>query len=131
MWAFGGVVNGPIIDITPTRLTTGVLSTLREVDHLAHSVLISQGNTYLVCVILTCNFLFFNVVSHLLYVGVYQSISQMPVVLIPIHFDRNPQEILTYPSCQRSVVLRPFVSQDFMTGIPALPGHHLPIEVQC
>ena len=61
--------------------------------------------------------------------GVYKCISQMPVVLIPVHFDRNIQEILTYPSCQRSVVLRPFISQDFMTGIPALPGDHLPIKV--
>ena len=57
------------------------------------------------------------------------SISQMPVVLIPIHFDRNYQEIAAFPSCQRSVVLRPFVTCDFMTGVPALPGEHIPLQV--
>lgn len=55
------------------------------------------------------------------------SISQMPVVLLPIHFDRD--QALRIPSCQRSVVLRPFITKDFMTGLPAIPGNHLPIDV--
>lgn len=54
-------------------------------------------------------------------------VSQMPVVLIPIHFDRDP--VTRGPSCQRSVVLRPFKTQDFMTGSAALPGKDLPVEV--
>lgn len=49
-----------------------------------------------------------------------RNISQMPVVLIPIHFDRDP--VNRIPSCQRSIVLRPFVTNDFMTGVPARPG---------
>lgn len=53
----------------------------------------------------------------------------MPVVLLPIHFDRD--QALRIPSCQRSVVLRPFVTQDFMTGVPAVPGTHLPLDVSC
>lgn len=40
----------------------------------------------------------------------------MPVVLIPVHFERGP--LYRNPSCQRSVVLRPFVTSDFMTGVP-------------
>lgn len=45
--------------------------------------------------------------------GVMGEISQMPVVLIPISFD-CPGE--------RSIVIRPFISPDFMTGISATPG---------
>lgn len=47
-------------------------------------------------------------------------ISQMPVILIPIHFDRDP--VNRIPSCSRSIVLRPFETNDFMTGIPVVPG---------
>lgn len=53
--------------------------------------------------------------------------SQMPVVLLPIHFDRDAA--VRTPSCQRSIVLRPFKTHDFMTGVPAIPGKDLPIEV--
>lgn len=53
----------------------------------------------------------------------------MPVVMIPIHFDRNYQELAALPSCQRSIVLRPFVTCDFMTGLPAMPGEHIPEKV--
>ena len=51
----------------------------------------------------------------------------MPVVLIPVHFDRSQLERV--PSCARSVVLRPFKTQDFMTGVPAIPGKDLPLDV--
>ncbi len=53
----------------------------------------------------------------------------MPVVLIPIHFDRDPHQRPFTPSCQRSVVIRTFISSDFMTGVPATPGKHLAVEV--
>lgn len=60
--------------------------------------------------------------------GCSKHIAQMPVVLIPVHFDRD--QAIRSPSCQRSVVLRPFLSADFMTGLPAIPGtDKLPIEV--
>ena len=55
--------------------------------------------------------------------------SQMPVVLLPLHFDRHAQQRPSVPSCQRSVVVRTFITSDFMTGIPATPGKHLPLEV--
>ena len=56
----------------------------------------------------------------------------MPVVLLPIHFDRDTAPIQSNrePSVQRSIVLRPFVTNDFMTGEAAIPGQHLPLDVR-
>ncbi|KAG5877636.1 hypothetical protein JTB14_030034 [Gonioctena quinquepunctata] len=100
-YIFGGIVKEPIPDVTPTYLTSNVLSTLRQCDDVATGVLHSNGHS--------------------------KSLSQMPVILIPLHFDRD--QALRIPSCQRSVVLRPFCTQDFMTGVPAIPGINLPIDV--
>ncbi|KAB0793294.1 hypothetical protein PPYR_12914 [Photinus pyralis] len=100
-YIFGGLVKEIIPDLTPTHLTCQVLSTLRQADDLAMGVMQSKG-----------------------YSG---SISQMPVILLPIHFDRD--QTLRIPSCQRSIVLRPFCTQDFMTGVPATPGVQFPIDV--
>ena len=55
--------------------------------------------------------------------------SQMPVVLLPLHFDRDPLQRPPLPSCQRSVVIRTFITSDFMTGMPATPGEQLPMDV--
>jgi hypothetical protein len=52
----------------------------------------------------------------------------MPVILIPVTFDVDTVDP-NYPGRQHSVVLRPFISNDFMTGIAALPGTHIPEEV--
>ncbi|KAG7457022.1 hypothetical protein MATL_G00242110 [Megalops atlanticus] len=101
VYIFGPQVKEPPTDITPTFLTTGVLSTLRQADFVAHSVLQESG-----------------------YSG---KISQMPVILTPLHFDRD--SLQKQPSCQRSVVIRTFITSDFMTGIPATPGNHVPEEV--
>ena len=43
VWVFGPAVCGPIEDITPTYLTRGVLSILRECDYLANQVLARHG----------------------------------------------------------------------------------------
>lgn len=52
----------------------------------------------------------------------------MPVILIPIHFDRDPAN--RQPSSSRSIVLRPFLTNDFMTGVPVIPGsEQLPLQV--
>jgi len=59
--------------------------------------------------------------------GYVNSLSQMPIVLIPVHFDRD--QVSRIPSCQRSIVLRPFCSHDFMTGVPAIPGREVPVDV--
>ncbi|XP_074040931.1 GMP synthase [glutamine-hydrolyzing] isoform X2 [Leptinotarsa decemlineata] len=100
-YIFGGIVKESLPDVTPTYLTSNVLSTLRQCDDVATKILHSSGHS--------------------------QSVSQMPVILIPLHFDRD--QALRIPSCQRSVVLRPFCTQDFMTGVPAVPGKQLPVEV--
>ncbi|KAK7093627.1 hypothetical protein V1264_007340 [Littorina saxatilis] len=101
VYIFGGGVKYPIEDVTPTFLTKGVLSTLRQADHVATTTLHAAG--------------------------VSGNISQMPVILVPLHFDRDPTAHL--PSCQRSVVIRTFITNDFMTGIPAEPGKQIPVEV--
>lgn len=49
--------------------------------------------------------------------GVLNNVSQLPVVLVPVSFGARGE---------RSVVLRPFISPDFMTGIAGLPGRDLP-----
>jgi len=100
-FVFGGQLEHPILELTPTYLTPIVMATIRQADHLAHQVLSQAGKT--------------------------SSVSQMPVVLIPVHFDRSQLERV--PSCARSVVLRPFKTQDFMTGVPAIPGKDLPLDV--
>lgn len=64
-----------------------------------------------------------------LYLGMMSRVSQMPVVLIPIHFDRKQEERPHIPSCQYSIVLRPFITSDFMTGVPAIPGVDIPESV--
>uniref|UniRef100_A0A8K9X103 GMP synthase [glutamine-hydrolyzing] n=1 Tax=Oncorhynchus mykiss TaxID=8022 RepID=A0A8K9X103_ONCMY len=101
VYVFGSHVKEPPTDVTPTFLTTGVLSTLRQADFVAHSILRESG-----------------------YSG---KISQMPVILTPLHFDRDSSQ--RQPSCRRSVVVRTFITSDFMTGIPATPGKHIPEEV--
>ncbi|XP_056638879.1 GMP synthase [glutamine-hydrolyzing] [Diorhabda carinulata] len=100
-YIFGGNVKEPIPDVTTTYLNSNVLSTLRQCDDIATSILHNSGHA--------------------------ESISQMPVVLIPLHFDRD--QALRIPSCQRSIVLRPFCTQDFMTGVPAIPGKQIPVDV--
>uniref|UniRef100_A0ABK0LFI0 GMP synthase (glutamine-hydrolyzing) n=1 Tax=Rattus norvegicus TaxID=10116 RepID=A0ABK0LFI0_RAT len=101
VYIFGPPVKEPPTDVTPTFLTTGVLSTLRQADFEAHNILRESG-----------------------YAG---KISQMPVILTPLHFDRDPLQ--KQPSCQRSVVIRTFITSDFMTGVPATPGNEIPVEV--
>ncbi|KAM3959611.1 GMP synthase burgundy isoform 1-T1 [Aphomia sociella] len=93
-YAFGGLIKEQVTDITPTFLTQQVISTLRQADDIAMQVLVSSGT-----------------VSRL---------AQMPVVLVPLHFDRDAA--VRAASCQRSLVLRPFLTADFMTGQPAAPG---------
>lgn len=101
VYIFGEPVSETIQDVTSTFLTPTVLATLRQADYYAREELMNSGY--------------------------YNKISQMPVILTPIHFDRDP--VMHQPSCQRSVVIRTFITNDFMTGIPAQPGKHIPEEV--
>ncbi|CEP02012.1 unnamed protein product (mitochondrion) [Plasmodiophora brassicae] len=47
-------------------------------------------------------------------------LSQVPVVFLPANFG---------VAGKRTIALRPFITDDFMTGVPAVPGVHFPIEV--
>ncbi|KAF0769512.1 GMP synthase [Aphis craccivora] len=87
-----------VLDITHTYLNVQVIDLLKEADHVINKILTE-------CPISM------------------RKVSQMPVVLVPLHFDRDIA--YRHPSCQRSVVIRPFITEDFMTGIPALPGKHI------
>ena len=55
-------------------------------------------------------------------------VSQMPIVLVPVHFDRTAENKIQ-PSCQRSIVIRTFITSDFMTGVAAVPGQNIPVKV--
>ncbi|XP_046850432.1 GMP synthase [glutamine-hydrolyzing]-like [Xenia sp. Carnegie-2017] len=101
VYAFGGRIHYPINDITPTYLSTCVLDLIKEADYIARKVLRDSGHM--------------------------KSLSQMPVVLIPVHFDRDP--LSRIPSCQRSVVIRTFITNDFMTGVPATIDKEIPEHV--
>jgi GMP synthase (glutamine-hydrolysing) len=44
-------------------------------------------------------------------------LSQVPVILFPIDFDSE-----SLNSYKRSIAIRTFITNDFMTGTPAIPG---------
>lgn len=52
--------------------------------------------------------------------GLLTKLSQVPVISIPVGFGTVGN---------RSIVLRPFMTNDFMTGLPALPGKDIPEKV--
>ncbi|KFO27425.1 GMP synthase [glutamine-hydrolyzing] [Fukomys damarensis] len=90
---FGPPVKEPPTDVAPTFLTTGVLITLCQADFEAHNILREPG-----------------------FAG---KISQTPVILRSLYFDRDPLQ--KQPSWQRSVVIRICITSDFVTCIPATP----------
>jgi GMP synthase (glutamine-hydrolysing) len=51
--------------------------------------------------------------------GLHESLAQVPVVSFPIHFGQPGK---------RSIGIRTFLTNDFMTGKPAVPGEQMPIE---
>lgn len=91
-------------EITVTFLREPVIETLREVDARVNAILAQEG-----CM---------------------KRVAQMPIILIPIHFDRDPGNMMASSSILRSVVLRPFLTSDFMTGLPCRPGVDIPNSVR-
>jgi GMP synthase (glutamine-hydrolysing) len=51
--------------------------------------------------------------------GLTQSLSQVPVVSFPVHFGKPGS---------RSIGIRTFITNDFMTGVPAVPGKQIPFK---
>lgn len=128
-YIFGEPVQYLLTDITHTTLNTVVLAQLRQADAIANEVCVIIIIIMVLSIRFSSFYLLFQIIMQ---AGLYRKISQMPVVLIPVHFDRDP--INRTPSCRRSVVLRPFITNDFMTGVPAVPGSvQLPLQVsiQC
>eukprot|EP00124_Ichthyophonus_hoferi_P001272 Ihof_evm9s62 gene=Ihof_evmTU9s62 len=99
VYVFGGPVPGPFSAITPTLLTVPVLDQLREADSIVNEILRINNLT--------------------------RSLSQVPVISFPIDFESvGPTD-----STKRSIAIRTFITTDFMTGVPARPGHEMPIAV--
>jgi GMP synthase (glutamine-hydrolysing) len=48
-----------------------------------------------------------------------KSLSQVPVVLFPVDFGQEGK---------RGIGIRTFITNDFMTGVPAMPGREMPLE---
>ncbi|CAF1162237.1 unnamed protein product [Adineta ricciae] len=121
------ILDAEITQVTRTSLTQDIVDKARACDY--HAMMIMKRHQ------------------------AYSAISQMPVVLIPIQFDRqiylNHHEEMNSNSTeqineriipltrlrsiassfQHSVVLRTFVTKDFMTGKPATPGETFPLEM--
>eukprot|EP01133_Synstelium_polycarpum_P004306 gene4306-5029_t len=49
-----------------------------------------------------------------------RSLSQVPVILFPVSFEGDQEK--------RSIAIRTFITNDFMTGVPAVPGETIPID---
>ncbi|WKX97111.1 hypothetical protein Q1695_013065 [Nippostrongylus brasiliensis] len=108
VYVFGGPVNYPVTTITPTYLNAFTVRTLQEADYLATEALYGRR---------------IDGTRDPNLEDLSKKVQQMPVVMVPIHFDRPPNEVNSY---MRSFVLRPFITSDFMTGIAALPERDIP-----
>ncbi|CAD5210177.1 unnamed protein product [Bursaphelenchus okinawaensis] len=113
-FAFGKPIIKPVTNITPTRLSEGVIEKLRKVDHIVTQVLNGLKSDGAKDPELPVS-------MHL--------IQQMPVVLIPVHFGAPDRETTVHGTMLHSIVLRPFITRDFMTGMNALPGRDVPVIV--
>ena len=107
-YIFGSSVKCPVEDITPTTLTPKVVELLREADDIATEELKKAA-------------------------GSVSVLSAMSLILIPIHFDRQPALLARYPSCRHSVVISTFIATDddrFTAGGPAIPNQPIHFQVR-
>jgi len=99
-YAFGGPAAGPYTRITPTLPCREALDQLRAADDVVNRVLMKHDLTI--------------------------KLSQVPVVSFPVEFASHS----TSNSTMRSIAIRTFITNDFMTGVPAQPGtDYMPSEV--
>jgi GMP synthase (glutamine-hydrolysing) len=100
-YAFGGSAPGPYTRITPTLPGREALDQLRAADDVVNRALIKHDLTI--------------------------KLSQVPVVSFPVEFASHSQSKTT---TMRSIAIRTFITNDFMTGVPAKPGtDYMPLEV--
>eukprot|EP01059_Diplonema_ambulator_P020516 TRINITY_DN34331_c0_g1_i1.p1 TRINITY_DN34331_c0_g1~~TRINITY_DN34331_c0_g1_i1.p1 ORF type:complete len:679 (+),score=282.49 TRINITY_DN34331_c0_g1_i1:45-2039(+) len=105
-FTFGKAVEGPIKSITQTWPRKEALDQLREADAAVNKLLIEHDLTI--------------------------ALSQVPVVSFPIDFDIEHTESAKRQRTEgrRSIAIRTFITNDFMTGVPAVPGNkEMPLEV--
>jgi len=84
--------------VTRTHLTPDSITQLQQADDIVNQVLVQHG--------------------------LIKSLSQVPVILFPINFkeEEEGKEVSSSSGAGvRSVCIRTFVTNDFMTGVPALP----------
>ena len=106
-YIFGSSVKCPVEDITLTTLTLKMIELLREADDIA--------------------------TEELKKVAGYESVlSAMSLILISIHFDREPALLSCHPSCRHSVVISTFIVTDdhFTAGGPAIPNQPIHFQVR-
>ena len=100
MW--GAPVAGPVKAITPTQLRPDVLEQLRAADAVVGQELFAAGLT--------------------------TKIAQVPVVSVPVDPETGSGDAPA-PTVRRSIAVRTFMTSDFMTGVPAVPGDQMPLDV--
>ena len=93
-FVFGKKVTGAIKVVTPTFPRPESLAQLREADAKCNKILIDNNLT--------------------------RVLSQVPIVSFPIDFDAVGEVENT---TKRSIAIRTFITNDFMTGVPAVPGN--------
>merc|ERR1712190_489776 len=103
VYCFGGPVPGPYRHITRTLPSREALDQLRAADDVVNRALIKHDLT--------------------------TKLSQVPVVSFPVDLscsDEHPGHLTT----KRSIAIRTFITNDFMTGVPAEPGSdYMPLAV--
>ncbi|KAK0419942.1 hypothetical protein QR680_014420 [Steinernema hermaphroditum] len=109
VYLFGDKVEHRLTDVTPTKISKTSVSKLQHADKVVNDALRGLGTDGQPAAHLT------NCLS---------KIQQMPVILVPLHFDRSASS--STPSNHHSICLRPFITNDFMTGIAAVPGVDIP-----
>jgi GMP synthase (glutamine-hydrolysing) len=93
-YVFGPMINSGLDSLTPTYLTNDVKDELGVIDAIVNRKLEQYG--------------------------LDKSLSQVPVILLPLHFGEPGK---------RSVAIRTFMTTNFKTGDIALPGVDFPEEI--
>jgi len=99
VYVWGEPIAGPVTTITPTTLTPDVLEQLREADAVVNKLLVSHK--------------------------LVTKVAQVPVVSVPV----DPDFTGDGNSARRSIAIRTFLTADFMTGVPVVPGNEIPQDV--
>eukprot|EP01124_Arcella_intermedia_P001442 TRINITY_DN10792_c0_g1_i1.p1 TRINITY_DN10792_c0_g1~~TRINITY_DN10792_c0_g1_i1.p1 ORF type:complete len:659 (+),score=136.49 TRINITY_DN10792_c0_g1_i1:259-1977(+) len=94
VYVFGEPLKGVFKEITATKMTRNVIDLLQKADNIATEILTSSG--------------------------ALSKLSQVPIVLFPIHFGK--------PGATHSVAVRTMITNDFMTGRPAVPGQDINLD---